>query len=150
MLSCDPKVQLWYGDNSEMVKEVVPTLTEENGQWVLKADFEKTPLTSEKGYTIVIPYGTLISANGDVVVNSRRTVNVGDATGISQVGNDALLLRTTKGGISLTGLPTNTNITGKVVYSETPNAANVTVPLNNGLYIVKIGNALSRKMYIEK
>ena len=58
-------------------------------------------------------------------------------------------------GISLTGLPTNTNITvcgldGKVVYSETPNAANVTVPLNNGLYIVKIGNALSRKMYIEK
>ena len=155
MLSSDPKVQLWYGDNSEMVKEVMPTLTEEDGQWVLKADFEGTPLTSDKGYTIVIPDGTLISANGDVVVNSRRTVNVGDATGISQVGNDALLLRATKGGISLTGLPTNTNITvcgldGKVVYSETPNAANVTVHLNNGLYIVKIGNALSRKMYVEK
>mgnify|MGYP000134558765 FL=1 len=103
MLSCDPKVQLWYGDNSEMVKEVMPTLTEEDGQWVLKADFEDTPLTSDKGYTIVIPDGTLISANGDVVINSRRTVNVGDATGISQFGNDALSVRTTKGGISVMG-----------------------------------------------
>lgn len=155
MLSSDPKVQLWYGDNSEMVKEVVPTLTEENGQWVLKADFEKTPLTSDKGYTIVIPDGTLISANGDVVINSRRTVNVGDATGISQFGNDALSVRTTKGGISVMGLPSKTNVTvcsldGKLVYNETPNVANVTVPVNNGFYIIKIGNVLSRKVHVEK
>ena len=155
MLSSDPKVQLWYGDNSEMVKEVVPTLTEENGQWVLKADFEKTPLTSEKGYTIVIPDGTLISANGDVVVNSRGMVNVGDATGISQFGNDALSVRTTKGGISVMGLPSKTNVTvcsldGKLVYNETPNVANVTVPVNNGFYIIKIGNVLSRKVHVEK
>lgn len=155
MLSCDPKVQLWYGDNSEMVKEVMPTLTEEDGQWVLKADFEGTPLTSDKGYTIVIPDGTLISANGDVVINSRRTVNVGDATGISQFGNDALSVRTTKGGISVMGLPSKTNVTvcsldGKLVYNETPNVANVTVPVNNGFYIIKIGNVLSRKVHVEK
>ena len=155
MLSCDPKVQLWYGDNSEMVKEVMPTLTEEDGQWVLKADFEGTPLTSDKGYTIVIPDGTLISANGDVVINSRRTVNVGDATGISQFGNDALSVRTTKGGISVMGLPSKTNVTvcsldGKLVYNETPNVANVTVPVNNGFYIINIGNVLSRKVHVEK
>lgn len=155
MLSNDPKVQLWYGDNSEMVKEVVPTLTEEYGQWVLKADFENTTLTSEKGYTIVIPDGTLITANGDVVANSRGMVNVGDATGISQIGSDALSVRATKGGISVTGLPSKTNVTvcsldGKVVYNETPNVANVTVPTNNGFYIIKIGNVLSRKVHVEK
>ncbi|MCC8117330.1 MAG: hypothetical protein LIP09_01070 [Bacteroidales bacterium] len=91
MLAENPEVQLWIEEDNELVKSVVPTLVEEDGKWVLTADFEETPLIPEKGYTLVIPEGTLISASGDVVVNYRKATNVpGISSGIESITEDAV------------------------------------------------------------
>lgn len=85
MLSENPEVQLWIEEDNQLVKSVIPTLAEEDGKWILTADFEQTPLIPEKGYTIAIPEGTLISASGDVVVNSRKSIKVPDSSGIESI-----------------------------------------------------------------
>ena len=43
-LSANPIVQLYIEEENLIIKEVVPTISEENGKWVLIADFENTPL----------------------------------------------------------------------------------------------------------
>lgn len=52
-LSANPIIKLNIENENLTVKEVVPTISEENGDWVLVADFENIPLISEKGYTIL-------------------------------------------------------------------------------------------------
>lgn len=53
-LSANPIIKLKIENENLTVKEVVPTISEENGDWVLAADFENIPLIPEKGYTIII------------------------------------------------------------------------------------------------
>lgn len=112
MLSDSPKVQLWIEEDNLLVKSVVPTLVEKEGKWILTADFEQTPLTSEKGYTIVIPEGTLISANGDVVVNSRKSLNVEKDSGINDIQTDKD--NNTYNIYDLTGKRTDNPIPGQI------------------------------------
>lgn len=87
MLSEIPVVQLCEAHEGKgtVVKEVVPTVRNENGQWLLVADFEGFPLAAETGYSVVIPEGTLITKDGDVVVNRRNVTSVGNTTGIEGV-----------------------------------------------------------------
>lgn len=85
MLSENPVVQLCEGHVGTVVKEVVPTMRNENGQWLLVADFDGFPLAAETGYSVVIPEGTLITKDGDVVVNTRNVTSVGNTTGIEGV-----------------------------------------------------------------
>lgn len=87
MLSENPEVQLCEAHEGKgtVVKEVVPTVRNENGQWLLVADFEGFPLAAETGYSVVIPEGTLITKDGDVVVNRRNVTSVGNTTGIEGV-----------------------------------------------------------------
>lgn len=87
-LSENPEVQLWIVDDNQLVKSVVPTLYENDGIWILTADFEQTPLESETGYTIVIPEGTLVSTTGEVMVNSRVVVGIPDTSGIESVSSN--------------------------------------------------------------
>lgn len=56
-------VQLWEGDAETMVKEVTPWLDTDINCWKLVCDFGGIPLTSEKGYTLVIPEGAVTSQN---------------------------------------------------------------------------------------
>ena len=87
MLSENPVVQLCEAHEGKgtVVKEVVPTVRNENGQWLLVADFDGFPLAAETGYSVVIPEGTLITKDGDVVVNRRNVTSVGNTTGIEGV-----------------------------------------------------------------
>lgn len=75
-------MQLWYADDSEMIMEV-PLMyvePEETTEWLIAGDFGGYTMTSEKGYTIVIPEGTIMAADG--AVNKRTNVNVNASTGI--------------------------------------------------------------------
>lgn len=81
-LAENPVVQLYLEDDDIVVKEVVPTLSEEDGKWVLVADFENVDLSEGKGYYIVIPEGTLVTKDGDVVINQRSSVYVGNTNSI--------------------------------------------------------------------
>lgn len=85
MLSSDPRVELWNVSDNALAKTAVPTLAEADGTWVLTADFEQTPLEPEKGYTIVVVEGTLISASGDVVVNARKPTDIPATSGIADI-----------------------------------------------------------------
>ena len=86
-LSANPTVQLYIEKENLIVKEVVPTIFEENGKWVLIADFDNAPLVSEEGYSIIIPEGTLVSRDGDVIVNQRNVISVGNSSGIKEIKN---------------------------------------------------------------
>ena len=84
-LSANPIIKLNIENENLTVKEVVPTISEENGDWVLAADFENIPLISEKGYTIIIPEGTIVSKEGDVVVAISFSPYAAETVNISKV-----------------------------------------------------------------
>lgn len=87
-LSANTVVQLYIGEENRVVKEAVPTLSEEEneyGRYVMTVDFEDTPLEPMKGYSIVIPEGTLVRTSGDPVINGRNEVSVGDASGVTDI-----------------------------------------------------------------
>jgi len=155
MLSSNHKVQLWYADESEIVKEVTPTLTEEDGKWILKADFDDTPITSPKGYTIIIPDGTLISVSGDVVVNSRKAVDVNETSGITNSVAECANVASVTGGISISGLHPNTPVTvyrldGTVLSKTFSDKSYLFVPAIKGSYIVQIGNMQGKKVHVAR
>lgn len=80
----NPVVQLWY-DDVELLKEVAAEIETDTNRWLLKADFGGFEMTGEKGYSLVIPEGTVIAENGDPVVNPRNSLVVSDSSGISDI-----------------------------------------------------------------
>ena len=52
---------------------------------MLVADFGGIPLTSEKGYTLVIPDGALISTDEISVKSSRSELSIGGNAGIDNI-----------------------------------------------------------------
>ena len=67
MLSPNAKIQL-FGNNNKLIKEATPVLTKEKEQWVVSCNFGGVEVPHEGCY-IVIPAGSIISANGNVVVS---------------------------------------------------------------------------------
>ena len=62
-LSANPVVRLYSRDDNRVVKEAVPTLSEEEneyGRYVMTVDFENTPNVAKRGYRIEIPWGTVV------------------------------------------------------------------------------------------
>ncbi|MDE5877565.1 MAG: hypothetical protein K2H47_08760 [Muribaculaceae bacterium] len=61
-------VEIVY-NNSEatynILSETIPTLTQEGEDWVLKADFGGIVPKSGKGFSFLIPEGTIVNAEGD-------------------------------------------------------------------------------------
>jgi hypothetical protein len=86
-LSANPIVQLVILEDNLIVKEVIPSISEENGEWVLIADFDNTPLIPEKGYTIIIPEGTLVTKDGDVIINQRNAIAIESNSSIDNIEN---------------------------------------------------------------
>jgi hypothetical protein len=86
-LSANPIVQLVILEDNLIVKEVIPSISEENGEWVLIADFDNTPFIPEKGYTIIIPEGTLVTKDGDVIINQRNAIAIESNSSIDNIEN---------------------------------------------------------------
>lgn len=146
MLSENPVVRLYIEKEDMTVKEVVPALTEEEGKWVLTADFENTPLIPEKGYSIIIPEGTLVTKDGDVVVNSRNVMDVGKTTGISGVETQRPVILNENGIVRIERLRPGTEIRlfspdGKMIkrLRASNESVSLTVP-NSGIYVLSINN----------
>lgn len=100
-LSMNPLVQLYNNKENIIVKESVPIISEGNGKWILIADFENTPLTSGIGYSIIIPEGTLVSKSGDVVVNQRNVMAVGETNGIAGLKNTQINISVGHGAVTI-------------------------------------------------
>lgn len=75
-LSENPVIQLWYADWSELIMEVPAYINENIHCYAVSANFGGYEMTSEKGYSLVIPEGTVIADSGDPVVNHRCSIPV--------------------------------------------------------------------------
>lgn len=153
LLSPYPVVQLRLADNSQVVKEVTPTLAEEDGLWVLRADFGQTPLTSEKGYMVVIPEGTLVTADGDIAVNPRNTVRLDGATGLPSLSASVPAIAPAAGGIAVDGLAPGTPVSvyradGTLHFSTRAATSSLLVRAGKGAYVVALPG-LTAKVLVE-
>lgn len=131
-LSANPIVQLYIEEENFIVKEVVPTVSEENGKWVLIADFENTPLVSEEGYSIIIPEGTLVSKDGDVIVNQRNVMSVGNSSGIVEIKNAESPITVYNGIVKISQVVEGSDIRlisldGKLVYNAKASVEDVSI-----------------------
>ena len=144
MLSVNPIVQLCIETDGIIVKEAVPSIAEENGQYVMTVNFDNTPLTSEKGYTIIIPEGTLVTENGDVIVNPRSIMAVSNSSGISDIKDTECNIKVVNGTISIDNATNGNDIMlysldGKIVYNAKSNGGIVSIPVGTtGIYLLSI------------
>jgi len=142
-LSCDPIVKLVV-DDIHVVKEVVPTLYTQDGQWVLSADFENEPLEAMRGYSIVIPEGTLVTPKGDVLVNACNVIPVTGSSGISQIGTENAKIAISDGLLTVSGVKAGAEIKlytldGALAGCKVATSDNVKMPVPTpGVYIVSI------------
>ncbi len=143
-LSANPLIKLYIENENLIVKEVVPTISRENEYWVLTADFEDTPLVSEEGYSIIIPEGTLVTEEGDIVVNQRNVMTIGNSSGVSDIKDSNHNITVVNGMISIDNAFNGNHITlysldGQVVYSAKSNGRTVQIPIKaTGLYLLSI------------
>ncbi len=84
-LSENAVIQLKYADESELIMEAPAYINTEINCFALSANFGGYEMTSEKGYTLVIPKGTVIAESGDPVVNHRNSIPVADYSGINHI-----------------------------------------------------------------
>ena len=85
------------------MKEAEPTIAEENGMHVMTVDFDDTPLMPEKGYTIVIPEGTLISGSGGIAVNPQSVMEVPGVSGIKGTESAGCSVHAANGAVAIGG-----------------------------------------------
>ena len=147
-LSVNPIVQLCIETDDIIVKNAVPTMTEENGQYVMTVNFDNTPLTPEKGYTIIIPEGTLVTEDGDVIVNSRSITTVGDSAGLSKIHGSVHDIKVENGTISIAYVTKGDSIMlysldGEILYNAASNSEPVFIPVGTtGIYLLSIDRAI--------
>lgn len=153
-LSLNPLVQLYHANDSVIVKEVVPSICEENGKWVLIADFENTPLVSQEGYSIIIPEGTLVSKDGDVVVNQRNVISVENASGIEGIDDAKIIISVNHGMITIRQVAEQSDIRlfslkGESIVSTRTSDENISIPVPSvGVYLLSI-NGNTYKVTVE-
>lgn len=151
MLSPNPKILLLDG-NDELLKEVTPTLGEEKGQWVVSCDFEGAKVP-ENGCNIVIPEGTIISAEGNVAVNARSSFSVNGSTGLGKASAGSIKVKVADRQIIIDNAPVGKTLSvysaeGKKVAARLIASPYFTMELEaNGIYIVSI-NGKSYKVVL--
>ncbi len=143
-LSSNSIVQLKIEEDNIIVKDVVPSISEEDGKWVLVADFDNTPLIPEKGYTIIIPEGTIISKEGDVIVNQRNVMGVGNSSGIAEIVDREVAISTSHGVITIGQIVKGGDIKlfsldGTMTYNTKTSEGNISISVpTSGVYLLSI------------
>ena len=128
-------------------------MTEENGQWVVSCNFGGVKVP-EKGCCITIPEGTVISANGDVVVNAKNTFDVNVTTKIGNVSNRNIEVKASDGRVVIDNAPIGGKLyvysaEGKKVAERLVSSPRLTLELpSKGIYIVAI-NGKAYKVNIQ-
>lgn len=149
ILSGNPAIQLIM-DDSVVVKEVVPILNAQDGMWILTADFESTPLTPARSYSVVIREGTIVTPDGDVVVNSTNTTKVDTSTGLQRADTTPIHMTTRGRNIELSGISLGTTVglfkaDGSIVASRKAIAGSLIFHAPApGVYILKVGSTAQK------
>ena len=110
----------------------------------MAADFENIPLIPEKGYTIIIPEGTIVSKEGDVVVNQRNVMGIGNSSGIVEIENREVSINSANGVISIGQIVKGCNIKlfsldGTMIYNTKTSEGNVSISVPTfGVYLLSI------------
>lgn len=149
ILSGKPAIQLIM-DDSIVVKEVAPTLTSQNGMWILAADFESTPLSPARSYSVVIQEGTVVTPDGDVVVNSSNATKVDTSTGLQRADTTPIHMTTRGRSIELSGLSLGTAVglfkaDGSIVASRKAKTGPLLIHAPEpGVYIIKVGSTAQK------
>ncbi len=143
-LAADPVVRLCIEGEGVVVKEAEPTIAEENGMHVMTVDFDDTPLMPEKGYTIVIPEGTLISGSGGIAVNPQSVMEVPGVSGIKGTESAGCGVHAANGAVAIEGTACGDRIImaaadGRVVYDNISGGGAVHIPVERaGIYLISI------------
>lgn len=148
-LSADAKIQL-FEETDHLIKEAEAFLTEENNQWVMTADFKGIRLNDDHSYMIVIPDGTVVTATGDVVLNSRSTlsVNGGGATGVYNTDNKDVSVTCMDGRLIVDNVIAGNRITvvsmdGKTISNDVATTTSVKMDLPcKGLFVVTVNGTV--------
>ncbi len=142
MLSSNPKIQLFDTYNN-LIKEVTPTLSEEGGQWIVTCNFGGVKVP-DNGCYIVIPEGTIISADGNVAVNTKNSLSVNSGTGIGSVSKGKMEIKASDRKITIIDAPIGATVCiystdGKKVTDHIVTSRNFVLNLtSNGIYVVSI------------
>ena len=85
-LGPEPRIQVWSGDDKNMIAEAVAYKDTMINCFGLRADFVNVKLGySENGYTFVIPAGTMISVSDAPCPNPRLSTR-SDVAGVERIG----------------------------------------------------------------
>ncbi len=145
MIDPKAKIQL-FQDSDNPVMEVTPTIQEINGEWTLIADFTQAMIDKDRGYSVVIPAETVISADGDIIVNDRNEVAINGGSGVEEIDSDNIKVSAADGTVRIEGAPTGTPIeiyspSGQLVTKTTDTCITLPAP---GIYILKIANSATK------
>lgn len=153
-LSEKPIVQLCEDGN--VIKEVVPTLSdsESGDMWILTADFGGVELKPLKGYSITIPAGTLVTAEGDVVVNPVSTLSINDLGVAAGARTETFAAKAESGFVILTGINPGDAIEmftpdGKMIYIAMAESSDVSIPVEiKGILLISV-NGIVQKIVMD-
>lgn len=139
------QVSLCRPDDGQMIAGVEPTVSTEEGKWVLTAGFGGLDMSAYDGFTVVIPEGLVVSAEGDVVVNERSATQIGGTTGITNSTGNATTVSCNGHKIIITNAPIDENISlitadGQTVATKAACGTEESMQLpGKGMFIVKVG-----------
>lgn len=148
MLSPNAKIQL-FGNNNKLIKEATPVLTKEKEQWVVSCNFGGVEVPHEGCY-IVIPAGSIISVNGNVVVNSKNVLSVTNPTGIGKVSNNDVGICVSGRQVIIDNAPLGEtlsiySVNGTKIANSLVSSSHIVLELpSEGIYIVSINGYVNK------
>ncbi len=138
-------IKLLRIEDEGMITGAEPTLEQDDGLWVVTADFGGFDMTPYDGFIVSMPEGLVVSAEGDVVANGQSSTQIGGTTGIGNTADKAAAVSCDGRRVTITGAAAGERITlltadGRAVCGKTAGGADVSIELpGRGLFIVRVG-----------
>ena len=146
MLTGNPKVRIYDRTAGLDEAEVAPTLEEREDGWVLTADLGQLQLSQAHEYACIIPEATVVTRDGDIIVNSRQEIDIDGTSGITAPASDGQQLSISGRTITVNGIEAGATVSlhgldGRKVMQATAygNGMCMSVP-SPGVYVLTINN----------
>lgn len=97
-------IQLYNKTDGIVAEEATAELYENDGRWGMTADFRNAAIGQDKEYCVIVPEGTVVTKEGDVAVNARCVIPVGELDGISLMAAENISVETQNGVILVSGM----------------------------------------------
>lgn len=124
--------------------EAIPELSVENGLYIVTVHFGGIEPESGTAYSIDIPEGSIVSAEGDIAVNENMRIPL-EPTTVAGLNDERIRIRTDKNAITVIGAETGTDISifnskGERIRRFKTTSDTLTIDsLPDDIYIVKAG-----------